>query len=72
MLPPAAPLTERPDPLELHLLAEHQERYERIKAWREAQCDPYFTEVPTGWHKEFADGGKQTADGRPQTAAELS
>jgi len=44
------------NPLGLCLLEEHRQRYERIKAWREAQCDPYFTEVPAGWRKEF--GGR--------------
>jgi hypothetical protein len=40
-------------PLGLHLLEEHQRRYERIKAWREAQRDPYFAEVTPQWRREF-------------------
>ena len=49
------------DPLGLHLLDEHQKRYERIKAWREAQSDPYFSEVSVQWRNEFGDGRQQTA-----------
>jgi hypothetical protein len=46
-------LSESSDPLGLHLHEVHQRRYERIKAWREAQSDPYFTEVPVQWRREF-------------------
>jgi len=45
-------------PLDLQLMDEHRKRYERIKAWREMQSDPYFTEVPTQWREEF---GKRRA-----------
>jgi len=55
MTPLASLLTEFSDPLGLHLLDEHRKRYERIKAWREAQRDPHFEEVPTGWHREFCE-----------------
>lgn len=41
------------DPLGLCLLDEHRQRYERIKAWREAQSDPYFTEVTPQWRDQF-------------------
>jgi len=44
---------ESADPLAFHFLAEHQRRYERIKAWREAQSDPYFSEVTPQWRQEF-------------------
>ena len=53
LLPMTPPLTEFFDPLALHLLGEHHRRYERIKAWREAQSDPYFTEVTPQWRREF-------------------
>ena len=56
-------LTECIDPLALHLLGEHQRRYERIKAWREAQIDPYFTEVTPQWRREFEKSQKATAEG---------
>jgi hypothetical protein len=46
-------LTEFFDPLALHLLDEHRRRYERIKTWREAQSDPYFTVVTPQWRREF-------------------
>jgi len=46
-------LTEFAEPLELHLLDAHRRRYERIKAWREAQSDPYFTAVTPQWRREF-------------------
>jgi predicted proteasome-type protease len=46
-------LTKFSEPLELHLLDEHHRRYERIKAWREAQDDPYFTAVTPQWRREF-------------------
>jgi len=55
MSPLSALITEFSDPLGLNLLDEHRERYERIKAWREAQRDRYFDEVPAGWHREFAE-----------------
>jgi hypothetical protein len=58
--------TESSDPLGLHLHAEHQRRDEQIKAWREAQSDPYFSEVPPQWRREFQDGRRQTADSRRQ------
>jgi hypothetical protein len=41
------------DSLSLQLLDEHRKRYERIKVWREAQSDPYFTEVSSQWRREF-------------------
>jgi len=41
------------DPLGVHLMGEQQQRYERIKAWREMQRNPRFTKVPTKWRKEF-------------------
>lgn len=53
MSPLASLIPEFSDPLDLHLLDEHRKRYERIKAWRESQSDPYFAEVPNGWHREF-------------------
>jgi len=62
MSPLTSLFTEFSDPLGLHLLDEHRQRYERIKAWREAQSDPHFTEVPNHWRKEF--GKKST---RPLT-----
>jgi len=55
MSPLPSLLADFSDPLGLHLLDEHQKRYERIKAWREAQQDRYFDEVPVGWHEEFRD-----------------
>jgi len=45
--------SESADPLAFHFLAEHQRRYERIKAWRAAQRNPYFTEVTPQWRQEF-------------------
>jgi len=62
MSPLAALLSQVSDPLDLHLLDEHRERYERVKAWREAQRDPYFTEVPTGWHTAFRERTKEVGD----------
>jgi hypothetical protein len=56
--------TESPDPLALHLLSEHQKRYERIKAWRESQNDPYFSEVTPQWRRKFE--GRKIATGRRQ------
>jgi hypothetical protein len=41
------------DPLRPQLLPEHQARYEKVKAWREAQDNPYFTEVPDEWFSEM-------------------
>jgi len=63
MTPMTSLFTESSDPLGMHLLDEHQRRYERVKRWREAQDNPHFTEVPVGWHQEFR---RQTADGRRQ------
>jgi len=60
MSPLPSLLVEFSDPLDLHLLDEHQRRYERIKAWREAQRDPYFAEVPVGWHREFRERQSNT------------
>ena len=45
--------SENSDPLALQLLETHFCRYERIRAWREAQSDPYFTEVSPQWRREF-------------------
>gem|GEM_PF-2535044 len=53
MSPIVSLLAESSDPLDLQLLETHRLRYERIKAWREAQSDPYFTEVPMEWRREF-------------------
>ena len=53
MSPITALFTDPVDPLGLHLLDEHQRRYERIKAWRESQNNPYFTEVSPQWREEF-------------------
>ena len=61
MTPITVLFTESSDPLGLQLHDEHHRRYERIKAWREAQSDPYFTEVSPQWRRVF-----KTADGRPQ------
>lgn len=47
---PVSPLS---DPLKLQLREEHQERYERIKTWRESQDDPNFTEVSPQWRRRF-------------------
>jgi hypothetical protein len=49
----SALLPEISDPLALQLLETHRRRYERIRAWREAQSDPNFTEVSPQWRKEF-------------------
>jgi len=57
-------LTDTVDPLALHLHVEHQKRYERIKAWREAQSDPYFSEVTPQWRRTFER--RQIVDGRRQ------
>jgi len=46
-------LTALSDPLGIHLLDEHQKRYERIKAWRDAQRNPHFDEVCVRWRREF-------------------
>jgi hypothetical protein len=46
-------LTDFSDPLSLHLLDTHRRRYERIKAWREMQVDPHFSEVTPQWRREF-------------------
>ena len=51
------------DPLAFHFLAEHQRRYERIKAWREAQSNPHFTDVSPQWRQEFDERKEQIADG---------
>ena len=48
------------DPLGLHLLDEHRQRYERIRAWRESQSDPYFTEVSPEWRAEFNKRRQET------------
>jgi hypothetical protein len=55
-------LTESSDPLALHLLDKHQQRYERIKAWRELQVDPYFSEVTPQWRREFEERRKELGD----------
>ena len=62
MTPTLSSFTFPADPLNLNLLIEHQKRYERIKAWREAQQDPYFTEVPTDWRREFSLAETRVAD----------
>jgi hypothetical protein len=53
MFPITSFFTEFSDPLGLLLLEEHRRRYERIRAWREAQSDPHFTEVPAEWRRNF-------------------
>jgi len=53
MTPITSLFTALSDPLELELLEEHQQRYERIKAWREMQSDPYFSEVSQRWRNAF-------------------
>ena len=60
MTPLTSLFTASSNPLGLSLLEEHQKRYERIKAWREAQCDPYFTEVPAEWRREFGERSQET------------
>lgn len=45
----------------LELKDEHRERYEQVKAWREAQEDPNFKTVPPDWpfcRKEKGRGGR--------------
>ena len=59
MSPITSLFTESSDPLGLHLLEEHQQRYERIKAWRAAQSDPNFTEVSPQWRREFEEKKRQ-------------
>ena len=59
--------SESADPLAFHFLAEHQRRYERIKVWREAQRDPYFTEVTPQWRRQFEERKGQNYDGSGQT-----
>jgi hypothetical protein len=54
------------DPLTLHLLDEHRRRYERIKAWREAQSDPYFTDVTPQWRREFERRKRKPPLNEPQ------
>jgi hypothetical protein len=53
MSPLSSLFTECSDPLGLCLLDEHRRRYERIKAWREAQSNPHFTEVTSLWRDQF-------------------
>ena len=71
LLPMTALFPETADPLALHLIADHQKRYERIKAWRESQSDPYFSEVTPQWRRFFekrqivdANTSKKGAAGR--------
>jgi len=52
------------DPLGVHLMGEHQRRYECIKAWRDMQRNPHFTKVPTKWRKEFGRKKKKTEPSR--------
>ena len=54
MSPITSLFTNSSDPLGLELQDEHRQRYEQVRAWREQQRDPYFTEVPTQWREEFA------------------
>lgn len=35
--------------LDLELDEKHRKRYEQVKAWREAQKDPDFAEIPDDW-----------------------
>lgn len=37
------------DSLTLDLQEQHRKRYEQVKAWREAQNDPTFAEIPDDW-----------------------
>jgi hypothetical protein len=48
--------------LSLQLHPEHQRRYEKIKAWREAQSDPYFSEVSAQWRRKFRRSEPQSLD----------
>lgn len=46
--------------LDLKLEKEHRKRYEKVRAWREAQKDPNFTEIPDDWpfRKRFKKAGR--------------
>lgn len=62
MSPITSLFTECSDPLGLRLLDEHRRRYERIKAWRESQSDPYFTEVTPQWRDQFGNEDEREAE----------
>lgn len=34
---------------QVELVGEHRRRYEKIRAWRAAQPNPYFTDIPDNW-----------------------
>ena len=66
MSPITSLFTNSSDPLGLNLQAEHRQRYEQIRAWRERQRDPHFSEVPVQWRQEFEqkEQGRRVAERR--------